>query len=69
MSEMVLREINYKIRAVIEYLKEHGGHDEKLYNHNPEEADSDIVEYAEDVEYLINNFITKEEYDKLELPF
>jgi aryl-phospho-beta-D-glucosidase BglC (GH1 family) len=70
MDEMLLRELNYKIQVVIDYLKDNGGHDEKLYNHNPDEPDSDIVEYAEDVQYLINHYSENINKTEIEiLPF
>ena len=70
MDEMLLRELNYKIQVVIDYLENNGGHDDKLYNHNPDEPDSDIVEYAEDVKYLINNYFENINKTEVEtLPF
>ena len=53
-------EIIYKMEAVIEYLKNNGGYDYELYNRlcpGMEEPDSNIVEYAEDVLYMINILI------------
>ena len=53
-------ELLYKISEVIEYLKEHNGYDYKVYNRlcpDIGEPDSNIVEYAEDVEYLINKLL------------
>lgn len=53
-------ELIYKIETVIEYLKNNGGYDYKLYNRlcpDMEESDSNIVEYAEDVLYMINLLI------------
>ena len=53
-------ELLYKINAIIEYLKEHNGYDYKVYNRlcpGMGEPDSNIVEYAEDVEYLINKLL------------
>lgn len=51
-------ELFYKIKAIIEYLKDNGGYDYSLYNHlcpiNDLEPDSNIVEYAEDVLEMIN---------------
>ena len=50
-------EIIYKMEAVIEYLKNNGGYDYELYNRlcpGMGEPDSNIVEYAEDVLYMIN---------------
>ena len=46
--------------VVIEYLKNNGGYDYKLYNQicpDMGEPDSNIVEYAEDVLYMINLLI------------
>ena len=43
-----------------EYLKDNGGYDYKLYNQicpDMGEPDSNIVEYAEDVLYMINLLI------------
>ena len=54
-------ELLYKINAIIEYLKENGGYDYKVYNRlcpGMGEPDSNMVEYAIDVEYLINELIT-----------
>ena len=53
-------ELIYKLKAVIKYLKSNGGYDYKLYNRlcpGIEEPDSNIVEYAEDVLYMINLLI------------
>ena len=53
-------ELIYKLKAVIEYLKNNGGYDYKLYNRlcpGIEEPDSNAVEYAEDVLYMINLLI------------
>lgn len=54
-------ELLYKIDAVIKYLKDNGGYKYKLYNRlcpdNNVEPDSNIVEYAEDVKYMINEMI------------
>ena len=50
-------ELLYKISFIIKYLEYHGGHNVKLYNHlcprEDLEPDSDIVEYATDVEDMI----------------
>ena len=55
-------ELLYKINAVINYLKENGGYDYKVYNHScgriSDEPDSNIVEYAEDVEEMINGLLS-----------
>lgn len=53
-------ELLYKIETIIKYLKEHNGYDYKLYNHlcpGMGKPDSNIVEYAEDVQYMINLLI------------
>ncbi len=53
-------ELLYKIDAIIKYLKEHNGYDNKVYNKlcpGMGEPDSNIVEYAEDVESLINKLL------------
>lgn len=54
-------ELNYKINTVIEYLKEHKGYDYKIYNHfcpsNDLKPDSNIVEYAIDVEKMIEKLL------------
>ena len=71
MDEMLLRELNYKIQVIIDYLKDNNGEDYKLYNHNPDEPDSDIVEYAMDVKYLINDYCNEKNKAYIEdlLPF
>lgn len=52
-----INELLYKISVIITYLEYNGGHKYKIYNHlcpdNNSEPDSDIVEYAKDVELLI----------------
>ena len=53
-------ELIYKLEAVIEYLKNNGGYDCELYNRlcpGMGEPDSNIVEYAEDILYMINLLI------------
>lgn len=54
-------ELIYKLETIIEYLKNNGGYDYLLYNHlcpiDDLEPDSNIVEYAEDVLYLVNLLI------------
>jgi len=50
-------ELLYKISTIIIYLKEHNGYNYKLYNRlcpGDGKPDSNIVEYAEDVMYLVN---------------
>lgn len=55
-------ELTYKIDAIIKYLKENGGYDYKVYNHAcgkiSDEPDSNMVEYAEDVEVMINTLLS-----------
>ena len=50
-------ELLYKISFIINYLEHHDGHNVKLYNRlcpiGDLEPDSDIVEYATDVEDMI----------------
>lgn len=53
-------ELIYKLETIIEYLKDNGGYDYKLYNRlcpDMEEPNSNIVEYAEDVLYLVHLLI------------
>ncbi len=53
-------EIIYKMEAIIEYLKNNDGYNYELYNRLCPcigEPDSNIVEYAEDVLYMINLLI------------
>ena len=53
-------EILYKIDTIIKYLKENNGYDYKLYNRicpDMGEADSKIVEYAEDVLDIVEEMI------------
>ena len=54
-------ELLYKIDAIIEYLKENGGLEYKIYNHLcpdiDNEPDSNIVEYAEDVKNMIETLL------------
>ena len=53
-------EIIYKMNAVIEYLKNNGGYDYKLYNYlcpGMGEPDSNIVEYTEDILEIVENLI------------
>lgn len=55
-------ELLYKIDAIIGYLKEHNGYEYKLYNRlcpGMGKPDSDIVEYAEDVEIIVKELIEK----------
>ena len=54
-------ELIYKINTIIDYLKDNNGYDYKLYNQlcpGLGEPDSNIVEYAEDVLYMINLLIS-----------
>ena len=53
-------ELIYKLEAIIKYLKNNGGYDYELYNRlcpDMGKSDSNIVEYAEDVLYMINLLI------------
>lgn len=53
-------ELIYKMKAVIEYLKNNGRYYYELYNRlcpGMGEPDSNIVEYAEDVLHMINLLI------------
>ena len=53
-------ELIYKINTIIDYLKDNNGYDYKLYNRlcpGMGKPDSNIVEYAEDVLYLVNLLI------------
>jgi len=70
-DEITLRELDYKITAIIKYLIENGGHDYLVYNRTcpyySDEPDSDIVEYAYDIRNIINN-INKDPED-FDCPF
>ena len=53
-------ELIYKLEAVIRYLKNNGGYYYELYNRlypGTGEPDSNIVEYVEDVLFLVNLLI------------
>ena len=53
-------ELIFKLKTVIEYLKKNGGYNYKLYNRlcpGMGKPDSNIVEYAEDILYMINLLI------------
>ena len=53
-------ELIFKLKTVIEYLKKNGDYNYKLYNRlcpGMGKPDSNIVEYAEDVLYLVNLLI------------
>ena len=53
-------ELIYKLETVIEYLKNNGGHNYKLYNRlcpGMGKPDSNIVEYAEDIFEIVNKLI------------
>ena len=72
MDEQELNEFNYKINAIIDYLKENNGHKYKLYAHacpDTDEPDSDIIEFAEDVKDIVNNQFNSSEEIAAELPF
>ena len=54
-------EIIYKMETIIEYLKNNDGYNYELYNRlcpGIGEPDSNIVEYSEDVLYMINLLIS-----------
>jgi hypothetical protein len=65
-DKQILREFNYKMNTIIEYLILSNGFDAHLYNRlRPDIAnnsDTDIIDYAVDVIRLINN-INKENSD------
>ena len=53
-------ELIYKIKAIIEYLKDNGGYDYEVYNHlcpGMGKPVSNIVEYAEDILNMVNIII------------
>ena len=53
-------ELIYKIETVIEYLKNNGGYNYKLYNRlcpGMGKPDSNIVVYAEDIFEIVNKLI------------
>lgn len=55
-------ELVYKLETVIEYLKNNGGYNYELYNRlcpGMGDPDSNIVEYAEDVLYLVKEILKK----------
>lgn len=57
-------ELIYKIEAVIEYLKNHGGYKYKVYNRSCpcfSEQDSNIVEYVENVKQIIEEILEEQE--------
>ena len=61
-------ELLYKINTIIDYLKDNKGYEYRLYNRlcpdNNVEPDSNIVEYAEDILYLVEQLIeNKSEYE------
>ena len=54
-------EIKFKMNEIIKYLKEHGGYEYKLYDALCPEIggpDSNIVEYAEDVQSMIDKLLS-----------
>ncbi len=61
------KELFYKINAVIDFLEKHDGHKHKIYNRccpdSQSEPDSDIVEYAEDIEYMISNYLNPNDFE------
>ena len=56
-------ELLYKLNVVINYLKTHDGFQYKVYNNvcpdHGVEPDSNIVEYAEDVEKIVLEMLKK----------
>ena len=53
-------ELLYKLETVIEYLKNTGGYEYKIYNHlcpDYGQPYSNIIEYAKDVLNIINELI------------
>lgn len=54
-------ELTYKIDAIVNYLKQNGGYNYKVYNHlcpdDNNEPDSNMVEYAEDVRDMIDELL------------
>ena len=68
MKQQLLNEFNFKMDKIIKFLEDNNGHECLLYNYDPEatEPDSDIVEYAENVKDIINNYLSDE---VKELPF
>ncbi len=61
LSETEENELDYKLNAIKEFLIINDGLNYKVYNHScphfNEEPDSNIVEYLDDVVYLINEMI------------
>ena len=60
----------YKLYTVIEYLKNNGGYEYKVYNRlcpGVSEPDSNIVEYAEDVKEIINEIFKESEKNNKEI--
>lgn len=56
-------ELLYKMNAIIEYLKNNNGYEYLLYNRlcpiDDIEPDSNIVEYAEDVQTMLEEIFKK----------
>lgn len=54
-------ELTYKIDAIVNYLKQNGGYNYKVYNRlcpdDNNEPDSNMVEYAEDVRDMIDELL------------
>lgn len=64
-------ELFYKINAIIEFLKENGGYECKVYDKlcpDLGEPDSNIVEYAEDVKKMVKDLYSVS-IDEDDLPF
>ena len=57
----MIEELEYKMEAVLKYLKKYGGYDYKLYNRLcPKKGispDSNIVEYMEDIISIIDTIL------------
>lgn len=64
-------EMIYKIDAIIDYLKANNGLNYKIYNYccpsENMEPDSNIVEYAKDIKYFIENM--DKENKNMDLPY
>lgn len=64
LSESEVKELNYKLDAVREFMLARGGLKYKVYNHGCpavlDEPDSNIVEYFDDIICFINRLLIKE---------
>lgn len=58
LSDSELMELDYKLNTIRSFLIENNGIEYKLYNHicptNDNEPDSNIIEYFDDIIYLID---------------